>query len=177
MNNVSVSPLAPSQPNALGRIANAGVSLQAKRAVTFKCSPIARVMRRDWSLVSYRVMRAVQRPEFARKLQESLKEMQVQVNDLEAQVAIPLFQELPTEWLTPIPMEFPIIHRHMAHMLRCFEQVDHSYALLLSATREGLITRKRQWQLFAPIIYVYCSFKAAAMQQYGHNASEVSDWD
>jgi hypothetical protein len=169
--------LAPTQPNALGRIASAGSNLQASREVVFKCSPLARVMRRDWSLVSYRVARTAQRYDLARTLQDCLLEFQTQANELQEQVSIPLFQELPLDWLSPVPMQFPIIHRYMAHLLRTFEHVDHSYALLLSATREGLITRQRQHQIFAPIIYVYGSFKATALQQTSRSLSEVQDWD
>ncbi len=108
---------------------------------------------------------------------EALAELQVQTSALEEQVAIPLFQHLPTDWLTPVPMRFPIIHRYMAQLLRCFEQVDGSYALLLTATREGFIVRERQRQLFAPVIYVYGMFKAAAMQQKGQRVAEIANWD
>jgi hypothetical protein len=133
-------------------------------------------MRRDWTLVSYRITHATRYPEWNMRLQESLREMEFQAEELSNQVALPLFQTLSTEWLAPVSMRFPILHRHMSQLLRNFELVDQSYALLLAATREGLITRERQRQLLSPIIYVYGTFKSAAMQQTAPTSGEA-EWD
>lgn len=147
------------------RLFNIPSGLLAYRDIDLRCAPMARMLRRDWSVVSAHLHYTIRHGDFKQRLDLALDELQVQADDLMAQMSIPFLLKLDSSWLNPVTMRFPIVNRQMKRCLKIIEQVDQSYATLITATREGIITRQRQSEMIAPVHFVYANFKAIAMRK------------
>lgn len=132
--------------------------------VTFEASPVARVMRRDWNILSAKLYINSLSPAYREKIEEDAVEMAWLVNDTADQVRTMPFQHLERSWLRPRRMHVQVVHPILATWLRCMRTLDEVYALLICAEKTGLITARQRHAIVLPSQLAYLAFKCTAMR-------------
>lgn len=139
------------------------VNLRARTSVVFNSSPIARIMRRDWNIVSAKLFLNALDRGCAEKIRENVVEFAWQTQDLLETVRSMPLGELDTSWMRPRLLDVQIIHPFAGQWLRAFQRYDEAYAILINAQKTGRLTPKQRWALTAPCQLAYIGFKATAM--------------
>lgn len=136
-------------------------------------SPIARVLRRDWCLVTSKMfLNVAETPSLEAKIRNELQELHWQIDDLADQVKIFPFAR-DTSWVTPRPMTIDIVHPLAASWLRAMMKMDKVFVDLVCAEKAERITRRQRFSLLLPSQLAYMGFKATSMQLQLKTASEL----
>lgn len=146
------------------RIQQINTRISAFKDVTMWTSPMARLMRRDWNILSAKLYINAKDSEYASRIKEDLAEMAWVISDLADQVRIMPLLEVSTSWLRPRKMSVQIIHPMTASWLRCMIELDETFMRLICAEKAELIQRKRRHQLMLPCQLAYMGFKATSMK-------------
>lgn len=138
--------------------------MRAFSEVTFDAAPIARVMRRDWNILSINLYKNSRDEREHKKIYSDLVELSWQVDDTADQVRAMPFAHLDRQWLRPRRMQVQIVHPIAAGLLRSMMTLDEVYRLLICAERVQMISRKKRHSLLLPCQLSYMTFKATAMR-------------
>lgn len=161
------------EPKNAMRIEEINMRMSAHREVTMRASPMARVMRRDWNILSAKLYVNARDARYARRIKDDLSEMAWVISDIAEQVRTMPFREADATWLRPRKMHLQIIHPMTASWLRAMVEMDEAFSTLICAERAGLIDRKRRHQLLLPSQLAYMGFKATAMKIQLRTAEEL----
>jgi len=138
-------------------------NLRADVTVVFKTSPVSRVMRRDWNLVSAKMFLNAIDERQRKRIATDLTELHWQANDLlDALQALPMPKE-DWAWMRPRQIDAQVVHPLAAQWLRCMKTIDECYLILINAEKAKIITRKQRWAMVAPSQLAYLGFKTSAM--------------
>lgn len=138
--------------------------MRASVDVTFEASPVARVMRRDWNLVSRKLYMNARDHLYYKKIESDLVEMCWQMDDVADQIRAMPYQRLDRSWLRPRRMRVDIVHPMTAAWLRSMVKLDEVFALLVCAEKSGMITRRKRQAIMLPCQLAYMVFKATSMK-------------
>lgn len=145
------------------RLARIRTSLKARASITMKTSPVSRVMRRDWNIVSAKLFLNAIDHHQRNRIASDLTELHWQSTDLlEVLRAIPM-PKAEAMWMRPRALELQVVHPLAAQWLRCMRTLDECYLIMINAEKSGSITRKQRWAMVAPTQMAYMGFKASAM--------------
>ncbi len=146
------------------RIAKLRAKLRAESTITMRTSPISRVLRRDWNIVSAKLFLNSIDADYQQQIRRDLDELHWQVDDLLEQLKVMPIGKLDTSWMVPRQLDVKVIHPLTASWLRAFRNFDRCFEILINAERSQLITRKQRFAFSAPVQLAYFSFKATAMK-------------
>lgn len=146
------------------RIANLRASLRASVTITMQTSPLSRVMRRDWNIVSAKLFLNAIDQSYQQQIKHDLDELHWQSDDLLEQLQLFPAEKLDSSWMVPRQLNLQVVHPLTASWLRAFRKFDKSIAILINAERAELITRRQRFSFLAPVQLAYFSFKATAMK-------------
>lgn len=146
------------------RIANLRASLRASVTITMQTSPLSRVMRRDWNIVSAKLFLNAIDQAYQQQIKHDLDELHWQTDDLLEQLQLFPAEKLDASWMVPRQLSLQVVHPLTASWLRAFRKFDKSIAILINAERAELITRRQRFSFLAPVQLAYFSFKATAMK-------------
>lgn len=136
--------------------------MRAREKIIFEASPVARIIRRDWNFVSTKLYINALDREYRMLIDDDANELCWQVEDaLEDTLRMP-FERVDTKWMRPRNIELEIIHPIAAKWLRAMINLDKMYALLVSAEKRGLITRRKRHGFILPSLVAYVAFKSTA---------------
>ncbi|ABM59448.1 hypothetical protein Veis_3733 [Verminephrobacter eiseniae EF01-2] len=138
--------------------------MRAHVDVTFQASPVARVMRRDWNIVSSKLYVNALAQDYRQRIESDMIEMTWQMDDTADQVRAMPFEKLDTSWLHPRRMQVQVVHPITAAWLRSMVAMDEMYAKLICAEKAGMITLRKRHALLLPCQLSYMAFKATAMK-------------
>ena len=139
-------------------------SLRAEATVTYQTSPVARIVRRDWNIVSAKLFVSALDHDYAKKIRADVSDMTWQMQDvLDVARTLPI-PDLDTSWMRPRELRLQIVHPLAAQWLRAFTLLDQAYAILINAELDERITPEMRWQIIAPAQMAYMGFKATAMR-------------
>ena len=138
--------------------------MRAHVDTTFQTGPMARVMRRDWNIVSAKLYVHAIDPAYRKRIEDDIVEMCWQVDDTADEVRAMPFQRLDRSWLHPRRMQLEVVHPLTARWLRAMMTMDELFALLVSAEKAGMITRRKRHAILLPCQVTYLAFKATAMK-------------
>lgn len=155
------------------RIEKIRTSLTASATVTFSTSPVARILRRDWNLVSAKMFLNCLDEEYAKLVQDDADELAWQTNDLLDMVKSLPIGNMEMAWMRPRQLNLQIVHPLAAQWLRAFVKYDKAFAILINAEKAQRITRAKRWQLTFPTQMAYMGFKARAMKLPLKSTSEL----
>lgn len=159
----SVDPLVVRMKNE-HRLTNLRASLRAEATIMMKTSPISRVMRRDWNIVSAKLFLNALEPAYQSQIKRDLDELHWQVDDLWDQVKHLPSSGIDSAWMVPRQLTLQVVHPLTASWLRGFRKFDDCFSALLLAEKGTLITRRQRFAFLAPVQLAYFSFKATAMK-------------
>lgn len=159
----SVDPLVVRMKNE-HRLTNLRASLRAEATIMMKTSPISRVMRRDWNIVSAKLFLNALEPAYQSQIKRDLDELHWQVDDLWDQVKHLPSSGIDSSWMVPRQLTLQVVHPLTASWLRGFRKFDDCFSALLVAEKGTLITRRQRFAFLAPVQLAYFSFKATAMK-------------
>jgi len=140
---------------------------------TFEASPVARVMRRDWNILSSKLYMNAIDSDYRKRIEDDLVEMSWQIDDTADQVRCMPFQRLDREWLAPRHMQVQVVHPMTASWLRSMMVLDEVFALLICAEKAGMITRRKRISILLPCQLSYMTFKATSMKMEFKSADEL----
>ena len=140
---------------------------------TFEASPVARVMRRDWNIVSSKLYMHALDPAYRKKIEADLVEMSWQIDDTAEQVRSMPFHRLDRQWLRARRIQAQVIHPMTAAWWRSMMALDEAFALLICAEKAGMITRRKRISILLPCQLSYMAFKATAMKTEFKSADEL----
>lgn len=147
------------------RMAELRTPLRATITVAFDASPIARVMRRDWNLVSAKLYIHALNKAYRDQIEEDAMEMNWQIDDTYDDVStMPWFGKIDKAWLHTREMQIDVVHPIAATWLRSMVKMDEIYASLICAEKSGLITLKKRRAIVLPCQISYLAFKATALK-------------
>ncbi|MBS3912846.1 MAG: hypothetical protein KGZ70_13765 [Hydrogenophaga sp.] len=146
------------------RIDRIRARLRASATIQMKTSPISRVLRRDWNIVSAKLFLNSLDGDYQQQIRRDLDELHWQVDDLLDQLRATPFGPLDSSWMTPRLLNVQVIHPLTASWLRAFRTFDACFEVLINAERAQKITRKQRFAFTAPVQLAYFSFKATAMK-------------
>lgn len=158
----STDPVVISLKNA-HRLEKIRASLRAEAELLMQTSPMSRIMRRDWNIVSAKLFLNALDPAYSALIKKDLDELHWQVDDLAHQLKMLRLSTLDKTWMRPRQMVVQVIHPLTASWLRAFKRFDTSFCLLINAEKAGLITRRQRFAMLAPSQLTYFAFKARAM--------------
>lgn len=159
----STEPLVVEMKNA-HRLERIRASMKASASLVLVASPVARILRRDWNLVSAKLFLNCLDSEYAKLVREDAAEMTWQMSDLlDMAKTIPL-TGVDQSWMRPRQLNLQIVHPIAAQWLRAFTRYDQAYTILINAQKSGRITPKRRWAYTFPCQMAYMGFKARAMK-------------
>lgn len=147
--------------------------MRAYSEVTFDASPIARVMRRDWNILSINIYIHARDYRERGKIESDLVEMCWQVDDTADQVRSMPFAHLDRQWLSPRRMRVQIVHPIAARLLRSLMTLDEAYRLLICAEKAQMISMKKRHAILLPCQLSYMTFKATAMKMQFRTTDEL----
>lgn len=145
------------------RLTKLRASLRADANIVMRTSPLARVMRRDWNIVSAKLFLNALDPTYQAQIRRDLDELHWQVDDLWDQVKHLPTEGFDTNWMLPRQLSLQVVHPLTASWLRAFRRFDECFGTLLVAEKGALITRRQRFAFLAPVQLAYFSFKATAM--------------
>lgn len=125
---------------------------------------MARVMRRDWNIVSAKLYLNARDHAYRKRIESDAVEMNWQVDDTADQIRAMPFQRLDRSWLHPRRMRLDVVHPLAAGWLRSMMTMDEIYTLLISAEKAGMISRRKRQAILLPCQIAYMAFKATAMK-------------
>jgi hypothetical protein len=132
--------------------------------VTFEASPIARVMRRDWNILSVKLYINALSPAYRERIEADMTEMATQVHETATDVRVMPFGHLERSWLRPRRMNLQVVHPVTAAWLRSMRTLDEIYAILICAEKTGLISARKRQAIMLPCHLSYLAFKCTAMK-------------
>lgn len=145
------------------RLSKIRADFRASAKLIFNTSPVSRVMRRDWNIVSAKLFLNALDPRIKQRIASDLTELHWQSNDLlEGLQSLPMSKVEPM-WMRPRKIELQVVHPLAAQWLRCMRTIDECYLIMINAEKSGVITRKHRWAMLAPTQMAYMGFKASAM--------------
>jgi hypothetical protein len=145
------------------RIASLRTKLRAQATITMRTSPISRVLRRDWNIVSANLFLNCLYGDYQNEIRNDLAELHWMVDDLKHELSVLPIGSLDTSWMVPRRLDVQVIHPLTASWLRAFRNFDKCFEILINAERSNLITRKQRFAFTAPVQIAYLIFKAKAM--------------
>lgn len=145
------------------RLTKLRASLRADAKIVMRTSPIARVMRRDWNIVSAKLFLNALDPNYQAQIKRDLDELHWQVDDLWDQLKLLPTAGFDATWMHPRQLSLQVVHPLTASWLRAFRKFDECFGALLVAEKGTLITRRQRFAFLAPVQLAYFSFKATAM--------------
>lgn len=147
------------------RLDNLRTNMRVSTSLQFNTSPMSRVMRRDWNLVSAKLFLNTLDREKCAVIKEDLIEFTWQCNALlETLQAIPMASVDPF-YLHPRRLDIQIVHPLAAGWLRAMRTLDECYVIMINAEKSGRISRKQRWALATPCQLSYMGFKSSAMDR------------
>jgi len=145
------------------RLAKLKLDLMVQTTTLFKTSPVSRVMRRDWNIVTVKMFFNTMDPRMMARIRDDLTELQWQAADLlDSLKSIPMSKVEPM-WMRPRSIEVQVISPLAGQLLRTMKIIDQCYLIMINAEKAEIITRKRRWAMMAPVQLAYLGFKTAAM--------------
>ncbi|WP_234265109.1 hypothetical protein [Hydrogenophaga sp. NFH-34] len=146
------------------RLQRIRASMSAAASIQFATSPIARILRRDWNIVSAKLFLNCLDPDWAKLVREDAAEMTWQMSDLlDIVKSLPVGQ-IEHAWMRPRKINLQIVHPICAQWLRAFTKYDQAYTILINAQKSGRMQPKQRWALTLPSQMAYMGFKARAMK-------------
>ena len=159
----SVDPVIVQMKNE-NRIAKLRAKLRAEATITMRTSPISRVLRRDWNIVSAKLFLNSLEADYQKEIRSDLDDLHWMVDDLLDQLTVMPIGKLDASWMVPRQLNVQVIHPLTASWLRAFRNFDKCFEILINAERSQLITRKQRFAFSTPVQMAYLSFKAKAMK-------------
>lgn len=145
----------------------------SSREELFITQPIARLLRRDWNIVSAKMYVFSLKPDYRALIRADLNEFHYQVNELYKLCSIDTFSDVDTSWLSRLTFEVKIISPLSSSWLRGLKTWDACFARLLTAERLGFIDRKQRIKMLQPVSTAYYGFKTTAMKGQARNSLEM----
>lgn len=148
-----------------GRLDGYRRTLRAEKSILFQTSPMSRVVRRDWNIVSAKMFLNLFDRKLKYRIQDGLMELNWQADDLlEGLKRLPM-NHVQGVRLRPRLIHVQVVHPFAAQWLRCLRTLDACYEVLINAEQGKVLTRRQRWAMMAPAQLAYLAFKAAAMNQ------------
>lgn len=160
---MSSDPLVVQMKNS-DRLERIRASMTARADLIFHTSPVSRVMRRDWNIVSAKLFLNALDERLRQRIADDLVELVWQSTDLleSLQTNIRLDKQ-DMIWMRPRKIELQVVHPLAAQWLRCMRTIDSCYLIMINAEKSGIITRKHRWAMMGPTQMAYMGFKSSAM--------------
>ena len=131
---------------------------------TFEASPVARVIRRDWNILSVKLYINALSPAYKDRIAADMTEMAKQVHETAEDVRAMPFGHLERSWLRPRRMNLEVVHPITAMWWRSMLTLDEIYAILICAEKTGLISARKRQAIMLPCHLSYLAFKCTAMK-------------
>lgn len=146
------------------RIENLRARQRAYVDATFEASPIARVIRRDWNILSAKLYINALSHSYRRQIEADMTEFATQVHETATDVRLMPFGHLERSWLRPRRMKIQVVHPITGMWLRSMRTLDEIYAILICAEKTGLISARKRQAIMLPCHLSYLAFKCTAMK-------------
>jgi hypothetical protein len=160
--DLSTDPLVVQMKNT-DRLERIRTSMLARADLIFQTSPVSRVMRRDWNIVSAKLFLNSLSPQIRQRISDDLVELVWQSTDLLDSLQTLRKPDDENLWMRPRKLQLQVIHPLAAQWLRCMRNIDSCYLIMINAEKSGVITRKHRWAMLGPTQMAYMGFKASAM--------------
>lgn len=138
------------------------------KEVLLMTSPISRTIRRDWNIVSAKMYVFGLKRDHRALMEEDLKELHHQINELYVTASMGMFSDLDVSWLDLLRIEVKIISAQSSSLLRAMKIWDACVARLLTAERMGIIDKKTRRNILFPATTAYLGFKKTVMRSKTH---------
>jgi len=159
----SDEPLVVQLKNA-NRLERLRTTLRVNTTITMLTSPLARILRRDWNLVSAKLFVNALDKDYEQLIRQEVSELAWQAADLhDLASALPVSQT-EAAWMRPRTLHIQIVHPITAQWLRAFVVYDRAFAKLINAEKAGRMTKQQRLAMIRPCQLSYMGFKAIAMK-------------
>lgn len=139
--------------------------LAIEKELNVLTSTASRVLKRDWNIVCSKMYVFSLDRRLGKKIRQALDDLHWAVRDLQESAPIGMFRYQSTEWLQPRPFTLRIVSAEAASWLRAIVAIDGCVAKMLSAEKDGYLTKEQRIRLLRPTNIAYVNFKFSAMNK------------